>query len=52
MAFDISTARPVSGGFDISTAQPEAIAPQQFNNEDVPTEANLAAEQARVDALP
>ena len=56
MAFDINTAKPIGstnvGNFDITTAQPEAIAPQQFNNEDVPTEANLALEQARVDALP
>ena len=56
MAFDINTAKPIGstnvGNFDIATAQPEAIAPQQFNNEDVPTEANLALEQARVDALP
>ena len=52
MAFDISTARPVTGGFDISTAQPEVIAPQPFNNEDVPTDENLALNQARIDALP
>ena len=36
------------GLFNQQAAQP----PQQFNNEDVPTEANLALEQARVDALP
>tara|TARA_R110002110_G_scaffold403743_1_gene621651 strand:- start:40 stop:1710 length:1671 start_codon:yes stop_codon:yes gene_type:complete len=57
MAFDLATAKITSGGFDISTAQPEQeLRPSQaatpMNEDFIPTSENLAAEQARTDAIP
>ena len=57
MAFDLATAKITSGGFDISTAQPEQeLRPGQaatpIDEDFIPTSENLAIEQARADAIP
>ena len=51
MAFDLATAKITSGGFDVSTAQPEqelrlGQAATPMDEDFIPTSENLAAEQA------
>ena len=57
MAFDLATAKITSGGFDISTAQPEQeLRPGQaatpMDEDFIPTSESLVVEQARTDAIP
>ena len=57
MAFDLATAKITSGGFDVSTAQPEqelrlGQAATPMDEDFIPTSENLAAEQARTAAIP